>query len=240
MPEPRVLLPADARTRLVMAVVLAFGFAAVRDVALLPLLGLLALALALAAGGLAGLLRRLRGAALLALAFVLVLPAIAGQTVLVQAGPLALHAEGLEAGLLIGGRLLAIVAVTLALLGPVPPLQLAAALRGLGVPGLMADLALLTLRYLDELRAELSRARLARTLRGGRGGWRDLPDTGLMLAAVLIRSQRRAERLWAAMRLRGHGAAIAAPPTAPAWHELAAMALALAVALAVVALDRLA
>lgn len=245
--------PVQARTRLVAAVVLAFGFAAVTQAALVPLMLGLALALALGLGvaqpdgrraPLAALAARLaRGLRLplvLALAALLTLPFLSGSTVIWQAGPLALRAEGLAAGALLAGRLVAIVTVALALLGPVAPMQLVAGMRGLGLPALMADLAALTLRYLDDLRAELARMRLARRLRGGREGWRALGAEGMILAAVLIRSHRRAERIWAAMRLRGHGAASVPPLPAPTGRDRAAMAAAVAVAVAVVVLDRLA
>lgn len=226
------LLPSDPRARLICALALAFGFASVRDAALVPAIAALALGVTLAAGEPRETLRRMRGPALLALAFVAILPLVSGSTVLWEAGPVRLRAEGLEAGLLIGGRLVSIVAVTLALLAPVSPLRLAAALRGLGVPAAMADLALLTLRYVEELRGEIARVRLARRLRGGRDGWRGVGEHGLMLAALVIRSQRRSERIWAAMRLRGYDA-IAAPPPALGARDRAATALAAAIGIAV-------
>ena len=233
---PARLLPSDPRARLLAALALAFGFASVRDVALVPVIATLALGVTLAAEEPRATLRRLRGPALLALAFVAILPLVSGPTVLWEAGPVRLRAEGLEAGFLIGGRLVSIVAVTLALLAPVSPLRLAAGLRGLGVPATMADLALLTLRYFEELRGEIARVRLARRLRGGRDGWRGVGEHGLVLAALVIRSQRRSERIWAAMRLRGYDA-IAAPPPAMGMRDRAATTLAAAIGIAVFVLS---
>lgn len=230
----------DPRVRLLAALILAFGFASVVQAQTVPALLVLALLLASGLGALRRVLGGLRVAAFLALGFVVVLPLASGETVLWQAGPLVVRAEGLEAGLLIGGRLLAIVAVALALLGAVPALHLVGALRALRVPSLLADLALLTLRYLDDLRAEIARMRLARRMRGGHRGWQGLGSEGLLLAAVLIRSQRRAERLWAAMRLRGYDAGIAAPMPQLALRDHLALAGAAVVALAAIALDRLA
>jgi len=228
----------SARARLVVAFVLAFGIAAVQGLTLLPVVAVLAgLALAMAPGRRA-LLRRLRPAALLALAFLVALPLLTGTTPLLRLGWLTLTVEGAEAGLLVATRLLAIVTLTVVLLAPVPPFALVGAMRAMGLPGLMADLALLTLRYLDELKAELGRARLARRLRGGRARLRDLPDHALLLATALIRAQARSERLWAAMRLRGHGATLGPPAPGPGTRDRAAMAAALALALALPALDR--
>ncbi|MDD7971153.1 energy-coupling factor transporter transmembrane component T family protein [Roseinatronobacter alkalisoli] len=238
-PDVRPPVQPDPRARLVMALILAFAFAAVGNVMLLPVLGMVALAvLALSGAAVGVVLRRLRGAGVLALGVVLILPFVTGDQVLWQFGPLRWHAEGLAAGLLIGGRLLAIVTVTLAFLTPLPPFRLVAGARALGVPTLMADLALLTLRYLDELRAELARAMLARRLRGGKGGWRGLSDYGVILAAVLIRSHRRAERLWAAMRLRGYGAGVAQSLPPLAARARWGMVLVAAGGVALVLLDR--
>nr|WP_274600114.1 CbiQ family ECF transporter T component [Halorhodospira abdelmalekii] len=232
-------MPYDPRARLAMALFLAFGFAAVEQVTTLPLLLVLALLLACASGQLWSLLRRLRAPLVLAGALLLVFPLVAGPTVLWQAGPLRLHVEGLQFGLLFAGRLLAIVTVTLALLATLPPHRLAAGLRGLKVPGVLADLLLLTLRYLEELRGEIVRACLARRLRGGRSRWRDLPGYGLLLAAALIRGQRRAATVWAAMRLRGHSGALAAPLAPMVARDWAGVALAAGLALLVLLGDRL-
>lgn len=226
------------RARLLATLALAFGIAALQGLASLPVAVGLAAAVVLASGQARAVLHRLRGAALLALAIMVLLAMMAGDTVLAQLGPLRIRLEGLEAGALIALRLLSIVAVTLALLAPLSPFQLVAGLRGLGVPALMADLALLTLRYLDELGAELRRARLARRLRGGRSGWRALPDHALLLATGLIRAQARADRLWSAMRLRGYGTGLAAdlaPLRAGDWGAVTAAIIA---ALALVILDR--
>lgn len=238
------------RARLLIALALAFAIAAVRELAMLPVLTLLAGGLALTCGQTRLILRRIRGAALLALGLVLILPLISGQTVLAQLGPLAFRLEGLHAGGLMAMRLLSVVTITLALLAPLSPFQLVGALRGLGVPVLMADLALLTLRYLDEVSAGLRRARLARQLRGGRpdwrsdwrsgwrSGWRALPDHAAIFATGLIRAQVRSDRLWAAMRLRGYGTGLAIPVAPLHARDRGAMTAAMVAALCIVWLDR--
>ena len=215
-----------------MAFIMAFGIAGVQDVRLVPVLLALG-AVALWASGQARTLGpRLRGPLLVALALVAVLPLAAGTVPLARLGPLTWHADGLALAGLLAGRLLAIVAMTLALLAPVPPFRLVAALRALHVPPLLADLALLTLRYLAEMRSQLARAQLARRLRGGQGTWRALPEQALLLAACLIRAQGRGEQVWAAMRLRGHATGLAAPDTPLGARDIAALALASALACA--------
>jgi cobalt/nickel transport system permease protein len=180
--------------------------------------------------------RRLRAPFGLAAVFVLGLGLAAGDSVALRLGPVLLHREGLHAGTMIAARMLTIVAVVWLLLGRLSPQALADGLRGLGLPALMADMTLLTLRYLDTARAELARAELARRLRGGPTGWRALPDRAMILAAGLIRAQDRAERVWSAMRLRGHGAA--RPVARVGLAELAAPLLAIAMGAALLWLDR--
>ncbi|MFN7001913.1 MAG: energy-coupling factor transporter transmembrane component T family protein [Roseinatronobacter sp.] len=227
------------RARLILALVLAFGFATVQGLAVLPLVMALAMGVVLAFGAGRVVLRRMRAPLVLVLVLTVVLPLISGPTVLAQIGPVALRLEGLQAAALIAGRLLSIVAVTLALLATLSPFDLVAGLRGLRVPALLTDLALLTLRYLDEVTAELRRAAIARSLRGGKRGWRALPDHALGLATSLIRAQARSERLWAAMRLRGYG--MAPEPDAPPLQSFERLAIggAVIMALGVIWLDRI-
>ncbi|MGY6549956.1 MAG: energy-coupling factor transporter transmembrane component T family protein [Roseinatronobacter sp.] len=226
------------RARLVIALVLAFGFASIRGLAVLPVIVVLAGVIVLGSGQVGAVLRRLRGPALLALVLGMALAMMSGQTVLVQWGPLTLRQEGVQAAALIAGRLLAIVAVTLALLSALSAFQLVEALRALRVPALMADLALLTLRYLEEASAELRRAHLARHLRGGKRGWRALPDHAALLAMGLIRAQVRSERLWAAMRLRGYGTGVQATASPLRKSEWLVITAAVIMACGVIWLDR--
>ena len=221
-----------------MAFLMCFGCAAVQSLSTLPLIAAIAAAALLVSRASWHNVARLRGAVVLACGFMVLLPLISGATVIAWLGPVPLYLEGAQAGALIACRLLAIVALTLAALSPLSPFDLVAAMRGLGVPSLMADLALLTLRYIDEVSAQLSRARLARRLRGGKAGWRALPDHADLLATSLIRAQARSEQLWAAMRLRGYSAGLAAP--APPLHarDWAAMVGTGTLALAVLWLDR--
>lgn len=214
-------LPGDMRLRLLATLVLAFSCALVTTPLLVPAMAGLAIAIAWAAG-MSGraMLRALRLPGLLVLGFVLLLPFAAGETVAWRAGPLALYAEGLTAAILIAGRALSIMLLVAALLGRVPLPDLIAGMRALGLPALMADIALMMHRYLAEMRGQFAAMLLAMRLRGQ--PWRLrlalLRGLGWTLAALLLRAHERAERIWTAMRLRGHGvvapAAMAAPDRA--------------------------
>jgi cobalt/nickel transport system permease protein len=224
---------ASPRVRILSGLALAFAVAATESPKLLPVLLLIAI---LALWHARAPWQRIRAPLGLALAFMLGLGLASGETVLLHLGPLVLYSDGLLHGAMIAARMLAIIALVFALLGRLSPQALAAGLRGLRLPALMADMTMLTLRYLDEARAELSRAELARRLRAGPGGWRAMPDRAMILAASLIRAQDRAERIWAAMRLRGHGATVKA--SAPSRAEIAFVALAVALGTVLVMLDR--
>jgi cobalt/nickel transport system permease protein len=219
-------LPADARVRLAAALLLAFGFAAVEDWRLTPAILALALAAVVVSGSRpADIAARLRLPGAMALVIVAVLPFAVGSTPLMALGPLTLRVEGLAAAWLVAVRFLGIVAVAAAMLGPLPPLALVRALRGVGVPAPMADLAMLVLRYVDEVRDEFARMRVAAALRGRPISWRRLADIGWLLTALLLRVHARAERQWQAMRVRGHGAARAADIwPAPSTRDMAVLA----------------
>lgn len=213
-------LPRDVRLRILAALILAFSIALVTTPLLVPAIAGLALVVARAAGMDGRTMRRaLLLPGLLVLVLVLLLPFTSGGTVVWQSGPLAVHGEGLGAAILIAGRSLGIVLLTVALLGRVPLARLIEGFRALGLPALMADIAMMMHRYLAEIRRDLLAMLLAMRLRGQ--PWRLrlglLQGLGWTLAAMLLRSHERAERIWTAMRLRGHGSVALEPmpPLAP-------------------------
>lgn len=201
-------MPEDVRLRIVAALVLAFSVALVSTPLLVPAIAAIAIAVARAAGmnGRA-MCRALRLPGLVVLVLVLLLPFLAGETILWRLGPFAVHVEGLAAAVLVAGRALGIVLMTVALLGRIPPAELIAGLRALGLPALMADIAMMMHRYLAEIEARLRGMLLAMRLRGQPWQLRLglLRGLGWTLAALLLRSHERAERIWTAMRLRGYG-----------------------------------
>lgn len=224
--------PADARPRLVGLIVLAFCFSSLHSpVALAAMVALTGLLVSIFGPAPAVLARRLRMPGLAVAALVALLPVTSGGTVIAAVGPVGVTQEGLAAAIAIGLRFLCIAALIVALVGMLPAHALIAAMRSLGLPAMLADMAMLVLRHIEDVRADLRRARNAMRLRGAPAGYWNgqFRSAGWMLAGLLLRSHARSERVYHAMILRGHGAAGAAPWSVSAarprdWAVLPALA----------------
>ncbi len=232
----------DPRFRIMALLVLAFGFSTLHAPGALALMVLVTLTAAWAFGLSPGaLLQGLRLPGLVVGALVAILPFTSGDTVLATLGPLTLRAEGLAAAAGVALRFLCIFALVIALLGSMPMPRLIAALQALGLPGIMTDIALLTLRHIEDLRRDLGRMRIAMRLRGAAPGFRhsQFRIMGWALASLLLHSHARSDRIYRAMILRGHGAPGAAPPPPfrASRSDMAAMILLLAVGALPVALE---
>ncbi|MGE4278269.1 MAG: cobalt ECF transporter T component CbiQ [Magnetospirillum sp.] len=113
--------------------------------------------------------------------------------------------EGTRRAVLILTKGSAIALSVLALLGTLELTELGHALARLRVPPRFVALFVLSARYVDVLRAEYARLRLAMRARGfcpraSLHCWRSL---GHLLGMLVVSSLERAERVHAAMRLRG-------------------------------------
>ena len=201
------------RLKLVSLGSLMFAFAAIRQLPLvLPMLCVTAILYLLSELPFSFLLKRLRYPGLFILMVVLVLP-FSGETVLWQWGALALRQEGVENMVLVVGRFLSILTLGFVLLGTTPFVTLLRALRSLGLPNLIADMTLLTYRYLFETSEMLSTMQRSMRLRGfgqQQQRWfrlqrQDLQRLAGLLGTLLIRSYERSERVYKAMQLRGYG-----------------------------------
>jgi cobalt/nickel transport system ATP-binding protein len=199
----------DPRQKLIALVALIFAFSFVRDLRLVPLMALITAGLyALARLPVSFLVTRLRYPGYFMLIMAVILPFFAGETVIVQAGPLALREEGLREFALIAGRFACILTVGLVLFGTAPFLAMVKAMRSLGLPAILADMTLLAFRYVYEIGDTLVRMETAMRLRGFRarrfslGG---LATLAALAGSLLVRSFEQSERVYNAMRLRGYG-----------------------------------
>ena len=206
----------DPRHKLVGLGALIFAFALVEDWRLLPpMLGVTALLYGLTGLPLALLWHRLRYPGFLILGVVILLPLLSGTTVLWQWGPLVLKQEGTVAVVVIVGRFLAILTLGLILLATSPVLTTIKAMRSLGLPPILADMILLSYRYLHGVAGTLVTMQRAMRVRGfghpRRSRWSFWPQTrdyralAALAGTLLVRSYEQSERIYKAMCLRGYG-----------------------------------
>ncbi|MDY6796642.1 MAG: cobalt ECF transporter T component CbiQ [Actinomycetota bacterium] len=197
----------EPRVKLIGIMCLAFAFAAVQDIELLPLMLCAALlAFVLSSLPASYLARRMRLPGIFLLAMALVLPFFSGSTVLVQLGPISLKQEGSLLMVMIAVKFFCIIAVAAVLFASTPMTKLIGAMRSLGLPSLLGDMLLFTYRYIYQLAADIQRARTAARLRGTRiRSFRSIRTTAYIVGSLIARSHEQAERVFQAMTLRGYG-----------------------------------
>lgn len=204
----------QARPKLVGLGTLIFAFAMVEDLRLVPaMLGVTAVLYAIARLPLSFLLHHLRYPGFFILGVVLVLPFASGDTILWQWGLLTLKAEGSATALLIICRFFSILTLGLIVLGTSPFSKTIKAMRSLGLPSVLADMMLLSYRYLFEFAQMLMTMQQAMKLRGfkspapwdARSQLSHLQRLASLTGTLLIRSYEQAVRSYQAMELRGYG-----------------------------------
>lgn len=80
-------------------------------------------------------------------------------------------------------------------------------LRRMHVPGVLVRLMEMTYRYIGTLLEEAGRMQTAYALRSGGNAALEMRHMGAFVGMLLLKSHERAQRVYAAMRLRGYGAA---------------------------------
>lgn len=230
----------EPRTKLIGLLVLIFAFSTIQDWRLLLPMYLITAILFFLSKIPAHFLRsRLKLPGYFIAFLVILLPFISGSTELFRIGPLALRQEGLLNALIIASRFICIIAVTLVLFGTAPFLTSIKALRSLGLPDILADMILLTYRYLFEMADTLQAMRTAIRLRGFNGGkfsLENLKTLASLIGSLLVRSYEHAEQVYSAMILRGYGSGqmtAQAFSATPFDMVLTSLVIGLAVALAV-------
>lgn len=199
----------EPRHKLVGLTLLMFSFSFVQNLSLLPAMLAVTLALYTASRLPWAFLRtRLRYPGFFILIMAVLLPLFSGHTVIVRLGPLALRQEGCLDLLLLVVKFFSILTLSLALFGTAPFLTTIKAIRALGLSPLLADMMLLSYRYLFEIGDDLGRMQTAMGLRGfhaQRLDRRTLNTLASLAGSMLVRSYERSERIYQAMVLRGYG-----------------------------------
>jgi cobalt/nickel transport system permease protein len=199
----------DPRYKLVGLMGLIFAFSFVQDLYLLPvLLGITLIVFIISRFPLSFLLTRLSYPGIFLLAVAIVLPLFSGTTILFRLGPLAVRQEGLLALLLIAVKFFCILTVGLVLFGSAPFLTTIKAMRALRLSPILADMMLLTYRYIFEIGHDLMKMEISmrlRNFRAGRFSLRGINTLASLSGTLLIRSYEQSERIYKAMILRGYG-----------------------------------
>lgn len=205
----------EPRCKLIGLMALVFAFARVETLKLVPfMLGITVLLYALSQLPFSFWLRRIRYPGLFLLGVVALLPFLSGSTIIWQWGILTLRQEGLLAVILVSSRFLSIITVGLILFSTTPFLTTVKAMRSLGLPPILADMLLLSYRYLFEIAGSLTQMQRSMRLRGFRSQrsthgsppvWQDLNRLASLAGTLFVRSYEQAERIYKAMRLRGYG-----------------------------------
>jgi cobalt/nickel transport system permease protein len=201
----------EPRLKLVGLLVMVTAFSLVRDLRLLPAMLLVtALLYAISSIPPGFLWARLRTPGVFLLVLAVLLPFLSGPTVIYRWGPVALRKEGCLAFVLVVTKFVSILTTSLVLFGSAPFLTTIKAMRALRLPTILADMVLLSYRYIFEIGGDLARMETAMRLRGFRA--RRLSGRGLyavasLVGSILVRSYERSERIYKAMILRGYGQA---------------------------------
>ncbi|WP_068112819.1 cobalt ECF transporter T component CbiQ [Tropicimonas marinistellae] len=113
--------------------------------------------------------------------------------------------EGLAQATRIALKANAVILALMALVGTMEPVVLGHALHSLRVPAGLVHLLMFTVRYIEVLRQEYMRLRLAMKARGFRPStcWHTYRSVGYLLGMMLVRSVERSERIMDAMKCRG-------------------------------------
>ena len=209
IPDVALLHRWDPRLRIIALLLLAFAFSSITDLRAVPAMAALTLFFHTISGiPVRRLWYKLRFPSLLIIMLAVLLPFAGGSTPLFNLGPLTITREGLESALLITIRFYAILILAICFLGSTPILQTIRAFQALGLPGIMADIALLMVRYLEVLSKDLQRMRRSMQVRGYQGrscSWKTIRTTALLTGNLLLRSYERADGVYRAMRVRGYG-----------------------------------
>lgn len=181
--------------------------ASIRSLRLAPLPVMVALGLYAISGLRAGrLLKTLRIPLALAAVMGLFTALFTGTDTLFVLGPAVFRREGFEMALVILARVTGVMTVGAVMVGTTPLAGLSSAMRRLRVPPLLADMGILTGRYIMVIGEDHRLMSTARKLRGYRPGL--VPALRVAVpaaAALLVRGFKRSENVFNAMRMRGYG-----------------------------------
>lgn len=205
-PLDGALADLDPRLRICVAVVFAAAVVALSQIWLLSLALASSCAMLLASGlPLRATLKRMAMMDSFILFILVMLPfTMPGDVMLILFGWPASW-QGLWRAVEIGLTANAAILCVLALVGSMEPITMGRALYAMGAPERLVHLLMFSIRYIDVLREEYLRLRIAMKLRGFRPNtsWHSYRSFGYLVGMMLVRAIERSERILAAMKCRG-------------------------------------
>ncbi|WP_069790704.1 cobalt ECF transporter T component CbiQ [Cyanobacterium sp. IPPAS B-1200] len=191
---------------------LIFAFAFTESLFLLPILIIItSIFFCLSNLPLHFLVSRLRYPGIFILGVVIILPFLAGETIIFNWGFLSLKLEGILTVILIVVRFFCILTISLILFGSAPFTTTLKTFQSLGISPIINDMMLLTYRYLEQMGDRLLTMERALQLKGFNSkkfNRRNLKIIANLIANLLIRSYEDSKLVYQAMILRGYGAKI--------------------------------
>lgn len=201
----------ETRYKITGLFLLAFAFAFVEDIRLLPaLLVITAVLYSLSNLPFKFLSGRLKIPGLILFGIVASLPFLSGETVIGQFGPISVKQEGLLTAVVIAVRFVCIITISLLIFSTGTLVNTLKGLIGLRLPPILADMVLLTYRYIFDLSDTFRTTQTSVRLRGFQnnklsGG--KLQTLAALMGNLIVRSYEQSERVYKAMILRGYGMA---------------------------------
>ena len=200
----------DVRYKIVGLIGLIFAFALVQSWRLIPLLIVLSLVVVVISRlPWQALLKQLSLPTFFIALFVILLPFTNGKTVWGEWLGIKIYREGMLTALLVLVRFYSILTLSFVLFATSPFLHTLNGLRALGLPLLLADMLLLTYRYLFAISDDFQQMWIAARMRGfelNRLTRFGLTTLASLLGHLFVRSYAQSERIYHAMILRGYGA----------------------------------
>ena len=197
----------DPRFKIVSLSALIFAFSFIKQLALLPvILAIAIIVLLLSRLPIPYILKRLKYIALFMLPMVVLLSATSGGEVLFSIKFVPVYVQGLRMSLLVLARTFAILIVFFVMLETTPFNRTITALYDLKMPEKLVSILFFTYRYIYVYLEQLRKMKIALKVRGYSNAmtWHSLKTNGGIVASLLLRSFEQAERVCAAMTLRGY------------------------------------
>jgi len=201
----------EGKSKLIAFTLLIFSFALVKNILLVPLMLTVSGILFMISGITWQLFfHRLRVPGVFIILTSLFILLFSSGQVIFSAGLLSITVEGIQGMVLLISRVTAIITLLLILFETTPLMDIVYAMRALGLPLILADMLLFTVRYLYTLEEQLQQMRIALTLRGFKGNSiKDWKNFAILIGAVLLRSYDQSDRVYRALTVRGYGASTA-------------------------------